>query len=196
MKLAQSHLFHNLRGHQQRNGERAFNSQSLGNKWLPCIFFKHVFQRLTLRMFSVKCLNSSTCTPSPRVIHWSVVVSREQLSNSWWRHQMKKNSALLALCEGNPPVTGWFPSQMPVTRSFDVFCDLRLNNRLSQQSRRRWFGTPSRSFWRHCDVAILVTLSLAIHLVDIRSRICMCKLPVRDDSITSLIMRDYDNVWP
>ena len=30
-------------------------------------------------------------------------------------------SALLALCEGNPPVTGAFPSQKPVTRSFDIF---------------------------------------------------------------------------
>ena len=28
--------------------------------------------------------------------------------------------ALLALCAGNSPVTGEFPSQMPVTRSFDV----------------------------------------------------------------------------
>ena len=39
--------------------------------------------------------------------------------------------ALLALCEGNSPVTGEFPSQRPVTRSFDVFFDLRLNKRLS-----------------------------------------------------------------
>ena len=30
-------------------------------------------------------------------------------------------SALLALCDGNPPVTGGFPSQRPVTRSFDIF---------------------------------------------------------------------------
>ena len=35
-------------------------------------------------------------------------------------------SALLALCEGNSPVPGEFPSQRPVTRSFNVFCDLRL----------------------------------------------------------------------
>ena len=28
--------------------------------------------------------------------------------------------ALLVLCEGNPPVTGGFPWQSPVTRSFDV----------------------------------------------------------------------------
>ena len=36
------------------------------------------------------------------------------------------NYALLALCAGNSPVTGEFPSQRPVTRSFDVFFDLRL----------------------------------------------------------------------
>ena len=61
-------------------------------------------------------------------------------------------STLLVLCEGNPPVTGGFPSQRPVTRSFDVFFDLRLNKRLGKQSRRRWFKTPSGSLWRHCNV--------------------------------------------
>ena len=40
-------------------------------------------------------------------------------------------SPLLALCEGNPLVTGGFPSQRPVTWSFDVFFDLRFNKRLS-----------------------------------------------------------------
>ena len=59
-------------------------------------------------------------------------------------------SALLALCAGKSPVTGEFPSQRPVTRSFDVFFDFRLNKRLSKQTRRRWFETPSRSLWRHC----------------------------------------------
>ena len=42
-------------------------------------------------------------------------------------HLMKKNSALLAICEHNSPVTGEFPTQRPVTRSFDVSFDLRLN---------------------------------------------------------------------
>ena len=54
---------------------------------------------------------------------------------SWWRHQMETFSALLALRAGNSPVTGEFPSQRPVTRSYDVFFDLRLNKRLSKQSR-------------------------------------------------------------
>ena len=40
---------------------------------------------------------------------------------------METFSALLALCEGNSPVTSEFPSQRPVMRSFDVFFDLRLN---------------------------------------------------------------------
>ena len=42
-------------------------------------------------------------------------------SLAWWRHQMETFSALLTLCTGNSPVTGEFPSQRPVTRSFDVF---------------------------------------------------------------------------
>ena len=48
----------------------------------------------------------------------------------WWRHPMETFSALLAICAGNSPVPGEFPAQRPVTRSFDVFFDLRLNKRL------------------------------------------------------------------
>ena len=69
---------------------------------------------------------------------------------SWWRNQMETFSALLALCEGNPPVSGEFPLQRPVTRSFHVFFDLRLNKRLSKQSRRQSFETPSWSLWHRC----------------------------------------------
>ena len=53
------------------------------------------------------------------------------------------------------PVTGEFPSQRPVTRSFGVFFDLDLNKRLSKPSRRRWFETPSPLLWRHSNVCIL-----------------------------------------
>ena len=38
------------------------------------------------------------------------------MNMTWWRHQMKTFSALLALCAGNAPVTGEFPEQRPVTR--------------------------------------------------------------------------------
>ena len=50
---------------------------------------------------------------------------------------------------GEPPTTGGFPSQRPAV---DVFFYQRLNKRLSKQSRPRWFETPSRSVWRHCNV--------------------------------------------
>ena len=52
---------------------------------------------------------------------------------SWWRHQMETFSALLAICEGNSPVPGEFPTQRPVTWSSDVYFDLRLNKRLCKQ---------------------------------------------------------------
>ena len=66
----------------------------------------------------------------------------------WWSHQMETYTLLLALRAGNSPVTGGFPSQRPVTRTFDVFFDLCRNTRLSKQSRRRCFES---SLWRHCN---------------------------------------------
>ena len=47
---------------------------------------------------------------------------------------------------------GEFPTQRPVTRSFDVFFDLRLNKRLSKQPWGWWFETPSQSLWCQCNV--------------------------------------------
>ena len=68
---------------------------------------------------------------------------------------METFSALLALCVGNSPASGEFPTQRPVTRSFDVFFDLRLNKRLSNQSWGWWFETLSSPLWRNCNVSVL-----------------------------------------
>ena len=46
---------------------------------------------------------------------------------------METFSALVALRARNSSVTGEFPPQRPVTRSFDVFFDLRMNKRLGKQ---------------------------------------------------------------
>ena len=75
---------------------------------------------------------------------------------SWWRHQMGTFSALLVLWAGNSPVTGEFLWQRPVTRSFDVFFDLRLNKRLSKQSLGWWFKTPS------CSLYVTVMLDIVV----------------------------------
>ena len=81
---------------------------------------------------------------------------------SWWRHQMETFSALLDLCVGNSPVSGELPAQRLVTRSFDVFFDLRLIKRLNKHSRGWWFKTLSRSLWRHCNVLRLYIVGKSI----------------------------------
>ena len=64
---------------------------------------------------------------------------------------METFSALLALCAGKSHVNGEFPSQRPVTRSFDVSLIFGLNKRLSKPSWSWWFETPSRLLWSHCN---------------------------------------------
>ena len=94
--------------------------------------------------WTVNSLNTPYNTTSPE--SYSVY-----FLHTLWRHQMETFSALLVICAGNSPVTGEFPAQRPVTRSFDVFIDLRLNERLSKQWWGWWFETPLRPFWRHCN---------------------------------------------
>ena len=64
---------------------------------------------------------------------------------------------ITALCEENPPVTGGFPPQRPVTGSFDVFFDLSVNKLLIKHSRRWWFETQLRSSWRHMGRILKLT---------------------------------------
>ena len=105
----------------------------------------------------VTCLNTyliKICSWIISSLVWCSILSFEQgfhwsECKTWWRHQMETFSALLAICAGNSPVPGEFPTQRPVTRSFDVYFDLRPNKWLSKQSWGWWFETPSRSLWRH-----------------------------------------------
>ena len=85
---------------------------------------------------------------------------------------METFSALLALCAGNSPVSGEFPSQRPVTRSFDVFFDLCPNLRLSKQWLGWWFETLSCSLWRHSNAlpnfnGALVKLGVDEEIIDV-----------------------------
>ena len=75
---------------------------------------------------------------------------------------METFSALLAICAGNSPVPGEFPTQRPVTRSFDVFFDLCRNKRLSKQSKGWWFETLPCPLWRHRNA---ISLGVATMLV-------------------------------
>ena len=87
---------------------------------------------------------------------WLLFMMKYSLSMAWHISFMITSSngnfsMLLTLCEGNSPVTGEFPTQRPVTWSFDVFFDLCLNKRLSKQSRCWRFQMPSHPLWCHCN---------------------------------------------
>ena len=132
-------------------------------------------------------LHDSLFYPYPLVVspqclsHWSS-------SETWWRHQMTF-SALLAFCEANSPVTGDFPSQRPVTRSFDVFFDLRLNKRLGKPPSRWWL-------WAHQNTQLLIlcgclweTIMLTIKMI----MLIMKSLDYMAPSRASLIMLATEN---
>ena len=107
----------------------------------------------------------------------------------WWRHQMETFYALLALCEGNSPVTGEFPSQRPVTRSFDVFFDLCLNKQLSKPSRRWWFQMPLHSLWCHCNASVHSAFTTILqHLIFNGSPSYLMQLLTLVEAWTLLIM--------
>ena len=96
---------------------------------------------------------------------------RKKNRKTWWRHQMETISALLPLCVGNPPVTGEFPAQRPVTRSWDVCSDLRLNKRLSKQSE----AGDSRRHRAHYDVIVRKHQDIRFkRLVSIGARMHVC----------------------
>ena len=101
-------------------------------------------------IISLEC-DLLTCIHRDYLVDTSSIVSR-------WRHQMEPFSALLLLYVGNSQVTDEYPSQRPVTRSFDISLVCILNKRLSTQSWGWWLETPLRSLWRHCNVIAPVSV--------------------------------------
>ena len=64
---------------------------------------------------------------------------------------METFSALLAICAGNSPVAGEFPAQRPVTRSFDIFFDLRCINGEANNGK----AGDLRRYHVHYDVPVM-----------------------------------------
>ena len=122
---------------------------------LPICFILSMVTSLTITS-RIKPRQNKVLQNCAIFISYGIYVSGSQWGVPWWRHQMETFSALLAICAVISPVSGEFPAQWPVTRSFGVFFDLRLNERLSKQSWGWWFETPSSPFWRHSN-AIFVS---------------------------------------
>ena len=105
-----------------------------------------------------------TCSSLNPLLDYCWLSSNGPEEKIQWNMMTSSNGNIFCVTGPLSLVTGEFPSQRPVTRSFDVFFDLRLNKRLSKQSWGWWFR-PSPSLWRHCnDQAVynhLVTMLVA-----------------------------------
>ena len=103
----------------------------------------------------------------------------------WWHHQMETFSASLVLCAGNSLVTGEFPSQRPVTRSFDIFFDLRLEKNSWVNNREAGdFEMPSCSLW-HCNALPHGKLGHDFKCVIFKVNICTYRL----------LSQSYQQAW-
>ena len=112
------------------------------------VYILHIYIHIYIYQDRDKRGKALQSVKTPNIAQYENISSTYNIA-TWWRHQMETFSALLAICAGNSPVPGEFPAQRPVTRSFDVFFDLRLNKRLSKQSWGWWFETLSCPLWRH-----------------------------------------------
>ena len=117
--------------------------------WLSWALWANLPISTSILQSAARCGNSITRGKTPSCTRSVCHISKNS------QHKMTSSNgnifALLALCARSSPVTGDFLSQRPVTRSFDVFFHLCLNQRLSKQSWGWWFETPSRTLWRHCN---------------------------------------------
>ena len=98
------------------------------------------------------CICGTQNNPMTTIIAWWLVFAARTFT---WFMMTASNGNIFRvtghLC-GNSPVTGEFPSQRPMTRSFDVFIDLRVNKRLSKRWGGWGFETTSRPLWHNCNV--------------------------------------------
>ena len=78
-----------------------------------------------------------------------------------------KISALIALCVGNSPVTGGFPSQRQVMQSFDVFFVLRLNGWVNNRD-----AGDLRRQRAHHDVTVMWNVDLWAKPLMTQSNVC------------------------
>ena len=107
-----------------------------------------------MRMKHSSALNKQTASPRP-ILMLTILIFP-------WSHQMETFSALLAICAGKSPVPGEFPAQRPVTRSFDVIFDLRLNN--------CWVNNREagdlRHYRAHYDVTVMLPDLVIIQFIE------------------------------
>ena len=99
-------------------------------------------------------------------------------------------SALLAICAGNSSVTGEIPTQRPVSRSFDVFFDLRLIN--------GWVNIGEagdlRRHFAHYDITVMTHLTHLTHLRSWIQSIYLLLVLLKSDNFCRRYSKFH--IWP
>ena len=109
---------------------------------------------------------------------------------------METFSELLAICTGNSPITGEFPTQRPVMQSFDVFFDLGLNKQLSKQSWGWRFEMPASSLWHHCNETThpeLLTSVTPMRMLTMWHELILLKSQMMSKRFVGILI---NGIWP
>ena len=110
--------------------KRCYSKWPIGPRWITFHFVAKAVYLLFLGLIPITCrFTGSDYTVQCNSLHLQF---HQHLHMSWWRHQMETFSALPICCAGNS-------AQRPVTFSFDVSFDLRLNQQFSKQWRHGCF---------------------------------------------------------
>ena len=124
-----------------------FSLSTIDDDWHFSVYSNHSY--VVMKPTTVRCrYNAVNCHLNPYKRH---PIGRPPGQDRMTSSNGKIFHATGPLC-GEFTGPGEFPTQRPVTRSFDVFFDLRLNKRLSKQTWGWWFETQSWSLWRQCNV--------------------------------------------
>ena len=98
--------------------------------------FEDVVWKTSAILVRSQCLCTYTHTQLEQLSHQDWITGKLMMvwHKSRWRRCMETRSALLALCEGNPPTTVDSLTKLPVTQSFDVLFAVRLHKLMNIQS--------------------------------------------------------------
>ena len=124
------------------------------------------------------------------------VVLSTRANGLWWRHQMATFTSLLALLRGIhlSPVNSPHKGQWRATLLF--LWSAPEHKRLSKQSRRQWFETPSHSLWRHCKVEVNHLWVWQILLICISDRIKLTTVVVVGTHLSARVSVCYTAPQP
>ena len=137
-------------------------------------------------------VSQAQCTLMAGIVRWQFP---SLSSTTWWRHQMETFSALLAICAGNSPVPGEFPTQRPGMRSlmFSLIC-IWINGWVNNGE-----AGDLRRHRAHCDVTVMtwfdVTMGAAWKMALAWSTIFAFNM-LRSRQMATIFQATFSNAFP